>query len=86
MRDPEQRLRETIGRNIETALAQRKMTGRQLADAIDAHPSQVSNWVRGRMRPSAGHLDAVALALGKRVGWFHDDHTAQRDDESPGAA
>lgn len=74
MHDPEQRTRDTIGRNIRLMLAERHMTHRQLANVIGAYPSQVSNWCRGRVRPSAAHLDAIALALGQRVGWFYDDH------------
>lgn len=72
--DAEQEARETIGTNISLAMDERGIAPRELATAVEATESQVSNWRRGRIRPSAKYMKRLALTLGHSQGWFLDPH------------
>jgi DNA-binding transcriptional regulator YiaG len=73
-RNPAQVERELIGRNLVRARLTRKLTQGEIADELGVDQSVVSMWERGRRRPSATYLTAVATFLDRDYGWFFTDH------------
>lgn len=57
-------------------MAARKVSNRQLAEAVGVDPATVSQWRSGAFPPSDDNLTAVARYLGRSANWFR----AGRDD------
>lgn len=63
---------ELIGRNI--AAIRGELTQAFLADIAHVSRNRVSDWEKGRQRPSDSHLQRLADYFGVTVGWFYDEH------------
>jgi transcriptional regulator with XRE-family HTH domain len=56
---------------------------RSLASAVGAHHNLVLNWTKGRYWPRAGHLVALAKALGVSVDWLLAGEKLPGEDPTP---
>lgn len=66
-----------IGQNLSAARQAKGLTQRELANAIDTDPFQVSRWERGTNRPADATLARLADALDiEFVQFFNEDIAA----------
>lgn len=63
-----------IGQNLGAARKAKRLTQRQLAQALDTDAFQVSRWERGIVRPTDTTLVRLAEALGVEFVWFFTEH------------
>lgn len=56
-------IKTTIGLNIKAGREAKGLTQRQLAEALDTDPFQVSRWERGKVRPHDWTLVEIADVL-----------------------
>lgn len=61
-----------MGLNIRTARSAKHLTQTDLAIEVGVNSGQVvSDWERGVASPSSENMAAVAVALGRDIGWFY---------------
>ena len=53
----------TIGKNLERMMMQRRLTERQLAKMVDVYPSSISQWLKGIREPQAYSIVKLCKAL-----------------------
>ena len=53
----------TIGKNLERMMIQRRLTERQLAKMVDVYPSSISQWLKGIREPQAYSIVKLCKAL-----------------------
>ena len=70
-------LRAIVGDNIARAKAEKSVTDRDVAFAIDADSGQVAKWRRGEHMPSETYLAAMAHYFGVELSWFYIDRRAE---------
>lgn len=56
--------KEELGKQIKHYMEGKKMTQKELAEAIQITPSKLSNYITGKNYPPIDILDAISLALG----------------------
>lgn len=69
-------LKQRVGANIRTARLGQGLTQSQLANRVEVNSGQiVSDWERGIAAPSPTNFAALAMELGRDIGWFYTDHS-----------
>ena len=83
-----QEIRKTIGRNIALARKWADITARYLAARLGIPPTRVSDYERGRIRPSDERLGEIVTIINDvaqarmipSIGWFYDEHDNDTSD------
>lgn len=76
-------LKRSLGRRVQVARADAKLTQEQLAERIDRSPEAVSNIERGVSLPTIDTLERIARALAVNLAFFFDHPgtiSAQREE------
>ncbi|MFE1396778.1 multiprotein-bridging factor 1 family protein [Nocardiopsis dassonvillei] len=73
------------GQRVQAARQSRGWTRSDLAQRLDVGTTRISAWESGRSGPSGDRLNALADALGLRVGADLPAHPAKSDKSAPGA-
>ena len=62
----------TFGEKLRAARQRAGLTQRELAARVDARNNSVCNWEKGRNKPDADTIGALARALNVRADYFFD--------------
>jgi transcriptional regulator with XRE-family HTH domain len=63
-----------LASNIRLARDEKRLTQSQLGRLVGVDNQLVSNWERGRGRPSDANLVRLSDALERDLAWFYTDH------------
>jgi transcriptional regulator with XRE-family HTH domain len=84
-------VRENFPRNLEAIMGIRKLRQADLARALEVTNGTVAQWLKGKILPELGRLDAIASVLGvhrndliddpKAPAYYFDPPTAKRDQQ-----
>lgn len=75
MKQAPRQIKEIVAENIRAARAEKNLTQRELARAVnDVPPLAVYRWEAGLVLPNATNMAALAEALGRPIGWVYTDH------------
>lgn len=73
-------LRGLIQANVLLARELAALTQEELATKIGVRdPREIGRYEHGRRSPGGNRLAAIAAATGQKLGWFFEDHTAERN-------
>lgn len=78
-------MRTIIGANIAAARAAADMTQMELARAVDAQPTDISRWERGKVQPRLETLTRLAETLSRDLAWFFTEHKPDGDETTVAA-
>jgi transcriptional regulator with XRE-family HTH domain len=61
-----------IGKKIKKAMQEAELTPAELAKKLGVSPQQISNLIREKNTPKLSTLEKIAVATGKKLGYFLD--------------